>query len=169
MRETLIFSNQMDAYTERHPMTVPTRQYTMSYALSWIIVAALVALWSLTAWALHAMAVWAVSNAGALPGVASGIDSIALPDWLAPWVPTELGSAITQLMVDLGPWVDSLLQALPALAGGLTVVAWMVWAIGSVLFLLMSAGLHLLITLWHRHGDGGSDPNGGYATQHHGH
>jgi hypothetical protein len=72
------------------------------------------------AWALHAVAVWSVSNAGALSGAASGVGSIALPDWLAPWVPTELVQAMTQMVAGLGPLVDSLLQAAPALAGGLT-------------------------------------------------
>jgi hypothetical protein len=59
----------------------------MFYLLSWFAVASLLALWSLAAWALHAVAVWSVSNAGALSGAASGVGSIALPDWLAPWVP----------------------------------------------------------------------------------
>ena len=115
----------------------------MFYAISWFVVTWLLALWSLAAWALHAVAVWSVSNAGALSGTASGVGSIALPDWLPAWVPTEL------------------LQAAPALAGGLTVVAWVVWAIGGVLLLLLGATLHLLIALWRRRGRGGSRPNAG--------
>ena len=46
----------------------------MFYALSWFFVVALLALWSLAAWALHAVAVWTVSNAGVirrLPGAAA--------------------------------------------------------------------------------------------------
>lgn len=133
----------------------------MFYALSWFVVVALLALWSLSAWALHAVAVWTVSSAGSLTGAASGVGAIALPDWLAPWVPTGLVQAMTQLMAGLGPVVDSLLQAAPALAGGLTVVAWVVWAIGGVLLLLLGAGLHLLIALWRRRGGGGSGPSVG--------
>lgn len=57
----------------------------MFYLLSWFAVASLLALWSLTAWALHAVAVWSVSNAGALSGVASGVGGFALPEWLAPY------------------------------------------------------------------------------------
>lgn len=131
----------------------------MFYALSWFAVVSLLALWSLAAWALHAVAVWTVSNAGALSGAASGVGSIALPDGLAPWVPAELVQAMTQLAAGLGPLVDSLLQAAPALSGALTVVAWVVWAIGGVLLLLLGAALHLLIAMWRRRGSGGPGPS----------
>jgi hypothetical protein len=133
----------------------------MFYLLSWLAVASLLALWSLAAWALHAVAVWSVSNAGALTGAASGVGSIALPDWLAPWVPAELLQAVKQLMTGLGPLVDSLLQAAPALAGGLTLATWVIWSIGSVLLVLLGAGLHLLIALWRRRGGSGAGPRPG--------
>jgi len=133
----------------------------MFYALSWFVVIALVALWSLAAWALHAVAVWAVSSAGALSGAASGVGTVALPDWLAPWVPPEIAQWASQLLAGLGPVVDSLLQAAPALAGGVTVMTWAVWGIGSVLLVLLGAGLHLLIALLRRRGGGGSAPNAG--------
>ena len=65
------------------------------------------------------------------------------------------------MLAGLGPVVDGLLQTAPALAGGLTVATWVVWGIGSVLLVLLGAGLHLLIALWRRRGDGGSGPNAG--------
>ena len=133
----------------------------MFYALSWFVVFALLALWSLAAWALHAVAVWTVSNAGALTGVASGASTVSLPNWLAPWVPPEVAQWASQLMVGFAPFVDSLLQTAPALAGGLTVATWVVWGIGSVLLVLMGAGLHLLIALWRRRGGSGSGPRAG--------
>lgn len=129
----------------------------MFYALSWFAVIALLALWSLAAWALHAVAVWTVSNAGALTGAASGAGTITVPEWLAPWVPPEVAQWTSQLMSGLAPFVDSLLQVAPALAGGLTVAAWVTWVIGSVLLLLLGAALHLLIALWPRRGGSGSD------------
>ena len=133
----------------------------MFYALSWFVVVALLALWSLVAWALHAIAVWTVSNAGAISGAASGVGAITLPDWLAPWVPPEIALSVSQLLAGLGPVVDSLLQAAPALAGGVTVATWVVWGIGSVLLVTLGAGLHLLIALWCRRGGGGSGPDAG--------
>ena len=133
----------------------------MVYALAWFAIAALLALWSLSAWALHAAAVWTVANAGALSGAAAGVGGIAVPAWLAPWVPAELVQAATQLVAALGPWVDSLLQSAPALASGLTVAAWVLWALGAVVLLLLGAGLHLLVALWRRRGGGGSGPSTG--------
>jgi hypothetical protein len=133
----------------------------MFYALSWCFVVALLALWSLAAWALHAVAVWTVSSAGALTGAASGASSIAVPDWLAPWVPPEIAQWASQLMAGLAPFVDGLLQAAPALAGGLTVATWVIWGIGSMLLMLLGAGLHLLIALWRRRGGAVSSPRAG--------
>jgi len=133
----------------------------MFYALSWIFVVILLALWSLAAWALHAIAVWTVSNAGALSGAASGASTMALPDWLAPWVPPEVAQWASQAMGGLEPFINSLLQAAPALAGGLTVATWVIWGIGSVLLVVLGAGLHLLIALRRSRGDGGSRPNAG--------
>ena len=124
----------------------------MFQALTWLVVAALLALWSLAAWALHALALLTVSNAGALSGVASGAGAIAVPDWLAPWVPSEFAQWLGALLAGLGPVIDSLLQAAPALAGGITVGAWVLWGIGTVLLLLVGAGLHLLVAMWRRRG-----------------
>jgi hypothetical protein len=154
----LVGPHRIDPHTARHPNT--TRYSTMLYALSWFVVVALLALWSLAAWGMQTAAVWTVSNAGSLSGAASGVD-ISLPDWLAPWVPGELAQALSQLIAALGPVVNSLLQAAPALAGGLTLAAWVVWAIGGVLILLLGAGLHLLISLWRRSSGGGSGPTAG--------
>ncbi len=133
----------------------------MFYVLSWFVVVALLALWSLAAWALHAVVVWTVSNAGALTGAAPGASSITVPDWLAPWVPPEVAQWASQLVAGLAPFVDSLLQAAPALAGGLTVATWMIWGIGSLLLVLLGAGVHLLIAIMRRRGGGGTDPNTG--------
>ena len=135
----------------------------MFYALSGFVVFSLLALWSLAAWALHAVAVWTVSNAGALTGVASGASTVSLPGWLAPWVPPEVAQWASQLMAGFAPFVDSLLQTAPALAGGLTVATWVIWGIGSVLLVLMGAGLHLLIALWRRRGGSGPGPRAGSA------
>jgi len=128
----------------------------MFYALSWFVVFSLLALWSLGAWAFHAVAVWGVSNAGALTGTASGVQGLRLPDWLAPWVPPEIAQAMTSLLSGLAPAVEGLLQAAPALAGVLSVAAWVIWGLGSVLLVLMGAGLHLLIGVWRHRGGGGS-------------
>ena len=129
----------------------------MFYALSWFLVFGLLALWSLAAWALHAVAVWSVSNASALSGVASGVEGLRLPEWLPPWVPPQIAQAMTSLRAGFAPVVESLLQAVPALTSGFTMVTWVIWGLGSALLLLLGAGLHLVIAMWRRH-SGGSGP-----------
>ena len=133
----------------------------MFYALSWFVVLVLLALWSLAAWTLNAVAVWTVSNAGPLSGAASGAGSLALPEWLAPWVPPEFAQLLNQLLAGLGLMVDSLLQAAPALAGSVTVVSWVVWGIGSALLVLLGSVLHLLIALMRRRSGSAGGPNAG--------
>jgi hypothetical protein len=155
----MVCSNRSHPHTLWH--SIAKEDPIMFYALSWFVVVALLALWSLAAWALNAVAVWTVSNAGALSGAASGAGTIRLPDWLAPWVPPEIAQSVSQMLAGLGPVVDSLLQAAPALAGGLTVATWVVWGIGGMLLVMLGAGLHLLIALWRRRGGGGSGPKAG--------
>lgn len=130
----------------------------MYYALSWFAVIALLALWSLAVWALHAAFLWTVSSAGALSGAASGAGTITVPGWLALWLPPEVAQWASRLMEASAPLVDSLLQAAPSLAGGLTVATWVIWSVGSVLLVLLGAGLHLLLALWRRRGGSGSRP-----------
>jgi hypothetical protein len=126
----------------------------MFYALSWFVIFVMLVLWSLAAWALHAVAVWTVSNAGVLSGAVSGAATVAgnlgLPEWLALWVPPVLVESIPKLMVGLAPLINGLLQAAPALADGLTVAAWLGWGIGSALLVLLGVGLHMAIEIWQR-------------------
>lgn len=129
----------------------------MFYALSWFLVFGLFALWSLAVWAVHAVAIWSVSNAGALTGVASAVEGLRLPEWLSPWVPPEVAQTMTSLLSGFAPVVESLLQTAPALTGGLTMLSWVIWGLGSALLVLLGAGPHLLIAMWHRRG-GGSGP-----------
>jgi len=124
----------------------------MFHALSWLVVVTLLLFWSLTAWAVHAVALWTASNAGARSGSASGGGDMRLPDWLTSWVPPKVTDAVSELSAALGPVVDKLLQAAPALADGVAVVTGVVWAIGCALLLVLGAALHLLVTLWRRHG-----------------
>jgi len=105
----------------------------MFYALSWFVIFSLLVLWSLGAWAVHAAAVWTVSNAGALTGASLGAEGLRLPEWLAPWVPPEIAQSLVSLLSGLAPAVEGLIQAMPALAGGLTVATWVIWVLGSAL------------------------------------
>ncbi len=130
----------------------------MFYALSWFLVFGLLGLWSLAVWAVHALAVWSVSNAGALTGVTTGAEGLRLPEGMASWVPPEIGQVMTSLLAGFAPMMESLLQAAPALAGGLTVAAWVIWGLGGVLLFVLGVGLHLIIAMWRRRGGGSGLP-----------
>nr|WP_297350723.1 hypothetical protein [uncultured Caldimonas sp.] len=132
----------------------------MFYALSWFVVITLLALWSITAWVLHAVTIWTLTNAPALSGATSAIEAVRLPDWLAPWLPTEVAQALASTLAGLGPVIESMLQAVPALAGGVTVAAWVIWALGSVVLVLLGVGVHLLIAMWRRHRRSAQAPSG---------
>jgi hypothetical protein len=134
----------------------------MLYALAWFVVFLLVGLWSLTTWALHAVAVWVVTHAGALTGGVTGWEGPVLPDWLAVWMPAEWLQGVGAMLASLAPFVESLLQSMPSLAGLLTVAAWVIWALGSALLVLVGAGVHLAVALWRRK-SGSSGPHPGRA------
>lgn len=126
----------------------------MFYALSWFVVLALFAMWSLGAWALHAFAVWSAANVGTLGGHAKVIENLNLPAWLAPWVPSEVFSAVKAMTVAVLPAVESVLALAPALGGWLSVAIWLLWGVGSVMLLLSGVALHLVIAMLSRRTDG---------------
>jgi hypothetical protein len=135
----------------------------MFVALVWISVVSLLALWSLTAWALHAAAVWALSSAGTLGGVTASGGGLSWPAWLAPWVPSELTQALDALLAGLVPALQSALSAAPALAGGITVATWLVWALGAVLLVVLGIAAHGAVALWRRRDGGDAVPPSGQS------
>jgi hypothetical protein len=122
----------------------------MFHALNWVVVSSLLALWSLAAWAFHAIAAWTISNTGALVGAAGNIEGLRLPDWLAAWLPPEMALAFTSMLSAFMPAVEAMLQQAPALAGGLSVAVWVVWAIGSVLLVVLGLVVTGLIAMMRR-------------------
>jgi hypothetical protein len=122
----------------------------MFHALNWLVVFSLLALWSLAAWAFHALGVWTISNTGALAGGAGSIEGLRLPDWLAPWLPPEAALAFTSMLSAFMPAVESMLSQTPALADGLSMAVWVVWAIGSILLVVMGFMITGLIAVLRR-------------------
>ena len=109
----------------------------MVLALIWVGVLALVAFWSFAAWALYALTAWALANAGALTGVPGMVDALNLPQWLAPWLPPELAAIFPAMLAAIRPLVDVVIGVAPAMAGGLSVLAWIAWALGSAVILAL--------------------------------
>lgn len=129
----------------------------MLYAIVWFVVVALLSLWSLATWALHTVGVWMVSKAGEL-SAGAGFGGLRLPEWLALWLPPEAVQALTALLAGVEPVVQAVLQAAPALAGGFTLAAWVGWAIGSVLLVVLGAAAHALIAIRRRRGGSSGTP-----------
>ena len=122
----------------------------MAYALCWFLVFSLFVVWSLLAWTVNAIAVWTVSSANTLTGAASSVKGLLLPEWMAPWIPSEVEQEVISMLSAVAPILDSVVQAAPELAGGLALANGVVWGIGSALLLLLGARLHLLFSMWYR-------------------
>ncbi len=122
----------------------------MLHALNWFAVLCLFALWSLAAWAFHALAAWTASNAGVLAGAGSAAAGLRLPDWLMLWIPSEFGPALTATLAALAPTIETLVSLVPGLAGGLSVVVWVIWAVGSFALVALGFVLSGLIVVMRR-------------------
>jgi hypothetical protein len=136
----------------------------MFYALSWFGVFSLLALWSLAAWAFHAITAWAASNAGVLAGGSGVTQGLRMPDWLAPWVPPEFALALASVVSAFTPAIEAVLGWAPALAGGLSVAVWVVWAIGSALLIVLGVVLSGLIAVLRRRSNTPTTPSGAPAA-----
>ncbi|MHB8950918.1 MAG: hypothetical protein ACYC4S_17980 [Rhodoferax sp.] len=109
----------------------------MFYALIWFAVVSLTLLWSLAAWAFHSIAAWTILNAGTLAGGTGAIEALQVPVWLAPWVPPEFALMLKPMIAFLTPAIEAVLGWAPAMAGGLSIAVWTVWAIGAFLLIVL--------------------------------
>ena len=138
----------------------------MFHVIGWFVVLSLLALWSLAAWAFHALATWAMTNAGALASGTATLPGLRLPDWLAPWVSPELAQALDALAAGLAPAIQAMIGWAPALAGGLSVAVWVVWAIGAALLVLCGVLLSGLVAVIRRNAPRANPPGGPAAAAH---
>ena len=130
----------------------------MFHALNWLVVFSLLALWSLVAWAFHAVASWTISNTDVLAGGAGAIEGLRLPDWLAPWLPPEAADAFTSMLAAFMPAVQAVLDQAPAVAGGLSVAVWAVWGVGSILLVVLGFVVTGLIAMLRHRASGPAAP-----------
>jgi hypothetical protein len=136
----------------------------MFYALNWFVVVSLFTLWSLAAWAFHLIAAWTVANAGTLAGGAGSIQALQLPVWLAPWIPSEYASSLNLMISSLTPAIQTVLEWAPAMAGGLSIAVWTVWAIGAVLLVVLGFLVTGLIAVLSRRMAASATSSGGLAA-----
>lgn len=121
----------------------------MVYVLGWMAVVALLALWSLFAYGLNAVSVWATSNAANFESAVPNAERL-VPAWLAPWMPAEFAEGFMALKASLMAIIESLQGLVPALGDGLTVAIWIVWGIGTALVVALGAVVHVLVAKWHQ-------------------
>lgn len=126
----------------------------MFHAFSWFIVFSLLALWSLAAWALHSITAWTLSNAGTMAGTSGTIEALRVPDWIAPWFPSELAVVFTSMLSAFKPMIEAMLDWAPALASGLSVAVWVVWALGSAVLIALGVAFSGLIAVLRRRAPG---------------
>lgn len=131
---------------------------SMFYAISWFISLALLSMWSVFCWGLHAVTVWVVSNAGALTGGTAVMDPVLVPVWLKGWIPPELAQQFEALVASVGPIVQTVLATIPALSGTVTVLAWVVWLLGAATLLALAMGAHVAIAVMKRRTTGSNGP-----------
>lgn len=125
----------------------------MWQGLIWGVTAGLILLWSACTWALSAVLEWVAGLAGAQAGGAAGTvgeaarqaAELKLPPWLETWMPSAALKDWSALIESLAPWIESLLGAMPAVAGWITPLIWVVWTLGTGALLLLALGASLLL------------------------
>jgi hypothetical protein len=117
----------------------------MAFLVAWVLVLLLLALWSSLVWAVQSFLAALLSHAGRL-----GAGDWSLPDSLRDWLPRAVADWLVSTVETLTPQLQSLAGALPSLSGGITVLAWVVWALGAALLLVLGLALHVGVALWRK-------------------
>jgi len=112
-------------------------------SLFWSVVGVLLAVWSSVVWLGHALLAALLGGAGQLP-----VKELALPESWTGWLPQAVSESMTQALEAAQPVLQAVAGQMPALAGGVTVLAWVVWALGVVLLLLTGAAAHAGLRRW---------------------
>lgn len=120
----------------------------MAYALIWISIAALLGLWTLVIWTADAVLTWPGWQADAMATWPAWVVSLQPPLWLAPWLPEGWLDAARQTLLDWAPAIQASLQQIPGLSGWLSAIAWAVWLIGALGFLLMGIAASAIARLF---------------------
>ena len=119
----------------------------MFYTITWLLMALLLALWSVAAWVLHALVQWTGTESGALSGLPAQMGTLPAPQWLSLWLPLGAQDSWNAALTSFNPLFESLLAFAPALLALLVPAIWLVWALGAVLLVALGLGLTVLIRL----------------------
>ncbi len=117
----------------------------MAFLVGWVLVLLLLALWSGLVVAVQSFLAGLLAHAGTL-----GAGGWSLPESLRDWLPTAVGDWLVSTVETLSPQLQSLAGALPSLSGSVTVLAWVVWALGALLLLVIGLAIHVGVALWRK-------------------
>jgi len=117
----------------------------MAFLVGWVVVLLLLALWSSLVWAAQSLLAALLSHAGGM-----GVGDWSLPESLRDWLPGGVADWLVSTVETLAPQLQSLAGALPSLSGGVTVLAWVVWALGALMLFVLGVAVHVGVALWRK-------------------
>ncbi|GAA4027152.1 hypothetical protein [Actimicrobium antarcticum] len=122
----------------------------MLHAITWMLMAFLLALWSVAAWTLHALVRWTGDRSDGLTDLPAQLALWRSPDWLALWLPQSAEAMWTSMLTALTPMLEPLPGLAPGLEAWLSPMVWVLWAVGGLLILLFGSAITLLISAGQR-------------------
>lgn len=115
-------------------------------ALIWGLFAVLMLGWTGLAWVSAELANWLVNAVGSAPAkeAAQALGNWPVPAWVALWISPEFLQALQAAWLDITGWLGAWLPSADSLAGVVTVLVWVGWAMGAVTLLLVAGLAHWL-------------------------
>lgn len=117
----------------------------MVFVVGWVLVLLLLAVWSGVVWAGQALLAGTLSHVGA-----AGAGEWRVPDALSGGVPAPWAEWLAGAFETVAPLLQGLVGLLPAVAGGITVLAWVTWGLGAALLIGAGVALHVAVALWRK-------------------
>ncbi|RZL36753.1 MAG: hypothetical protein EOP35_10295 [Rubrivivax sp.] len=114
----------------------------MVLLLGWVLVLLLLALWSSLVWSGQVLLAAMLAKAGTF-----GAGDWSLPEALATKLPVWAAEWLAATLENWTPQLQSLVSSLPWLSSGVTLLAWVVWAVGAAVLLVIGIAIHVAIAL----------------------
>ena len=87
--------------------------------LSWVVVGLLLVLWSIFVWVGQLLLTALLGGASHLP-----TKDLGVPEAWTTWLPQALSEWMTAVLEAAQPWLQTVVDQMPVLAGGIEVLAW---------------------------------------------
>ena len=142
--------------TESSDRAASPRRSPWPHVLVWLPLSLLLLLWSLLAWAAHALAgwsgwsAWATGGGAGTAGWQAWIGALELPAWLAPWLPAQSLEAVKAMLAASAPMIEWAVASAPALMAWLPALVFGLWVVGAVLLVLAGIALSVAVGVWRR-------------------